>query len=92
MDPASRRTFLKQALSVTATVATANVAVYAIGAAFKELDGSMVAGAKTWTDTGDQIWCATALFAASGSPCSSPGAVRRGKGLNAFWCRKLVCQ
>ena len=43
----TRRELLKKALSLSATMAVANTGVYMIGAAFKELDGSLVAGAKT---------------------------------------------
>lgn len=43
----TRRTFLLNATSSLTTLAVANSVVYAVGAAFKDLDGSLVAGAKT---------------------------------------------
>lgn len=42
----SRRNFLFQGGKSLALLASANVGVYVIGSAFKELDGSLVAGAK----------------------------------------------
>ena len=42
----TRRTFLLQSGTTLATFAAANVGVYIVGSAFKDLDGSMVAGAK----------------------------------------------
>lgn len=42
----SRRQFLLQGGKSLALLAVANTAVYAVGSAFKEFDGSLVAGAK----------------------------------------------
>lgn len=49
LTSSTRRELLKKALSLSATMAIANTGVYMIGAAFKELDGSLVAGAKCYT-------------------------------------------
>jgi len=73
-------------------MAVANTGVYAVGSAFKSLDGSMVAGAKMWTDTGGSIWCGAAPLRAAGTPCTTAGAVGRGGGLGQNRCRELVCE
>lgn len=44
-----RRELLSMVLSFSATMAIANTGIYLIGTAFKELDGSLVAGAKACT-------------------------------------------
>jgi hypothetical protein len=43
----SRRSFFKKALQFATLGAAASTGVYLIGSAFKELDGSLTAGAKT---------------------------------------------
>jgi hypothetical protein len=45
----TRRNFLLSTTKSLATLAVANTGVYIIGSAFKSLDGSIVAGAKTCT-------------------------------------------
>ena len=51
--------------------ASANVGVYVIGSAFKELDGNLVAGAKTWIlQTHMEVGTCTN----SGGPVSCPGS------------------
>ena len=42
----SRRRFLSKSIGMLGSMAIANAGIYAIGSAFKELDGSLVAGAK----------------------------------------------
>lgn len=44
----SRRSFLRMAAVSSASLLAANLATYAVGSAFKKLDGSLVAGAKTY--------------------------------------------
>jgi hypothetical protein len=46
----SRRSFFKKALRFATLGAAASTGVYLIGSAFKELDGSLTAGAKTWEE------------------------------------------
>jgi hypothetical protein len=75
----SRRKFILNGFKAAGILATANVGVYAIGSAFKELDGSMVAGAKTWTidfQTGSgNLSCSVLLLCPlTDGPCTMPVA------------------
>ena len=46
----SRRNFIfKQGLQAVGLLGSATVGIYAVGSAFKSLDGSLVAGAKGWS-------------------------------------------
>lgn len=47
----NRRKFLSRSIESLTALAVANTAVYAIGSAFKSLDGSLVAGAKSCSGT-----------------------------------------
>ena len=69
----TRRELLKKALSLSAKMIVANTGVYVIGAAFKELDGSLVAGAKVWTPL---IYLGSGLAPHEcGDPCATGGAI-----------------
>lgn len=48
----SRREFFFAASEASFKFALANTAIYAVGSAFKNLDGNLVAGAKSWVDAG----------------------------------------
>lgn len=56
-----------------------NVSLYAIGSSFKDLDGGMVAGAKTWQPTGgtEAVICPGTAWGlprrVTGSPCATLG-------------------
>jgi hypothetical protein len=63
----SRRNFLLSTTKSLATLAVANTGVYIIGSAFKSLDGSMVAGAKTCTCYG--CMSATCGYTGSDNSC-----------------------
>lgn len=47
--PNGRRSFLFNSAKAAGLLMLANTGVYAVGSAFKKLDGSMVAGAKVWS-------------------------------------------
>lgn len=57
----------------------ANVSIYAIGSSFRDLDGGMVAGAKTWQPTGgtEPVICPGTTWGlprrVTGSPCTTLG-------------------
>lgn len=81
----SRRNFLRTGAAGCASLLAANTTIYAVGSAMKELDGSLVAGAKTWVGfnytylyptgnffcDGDDYWD----YCAPANPtCTTPGA------------------
>lgn len=55
--------------------ASANAAVYIVGAAFEKLDGKLTAGAKTWTVVAPGRIGSGLAPHECGDPCSTPGAV-----------------
>jgi len=59
----SRRQFLFNLSTATVQLAAANMAVYVVGSAFKNLDGSLVAGAKVVcpAQTGPAVSCPVSI-------------------------------
>lgn len=79
----NRRKFLLSAAKAASLFAVANTSVYVVGSAFKNLDGSMVAGAKLWMQTqGDTgqglLGCSPFKMcpAPDAGPCSTLGATK----------------
>lgn len=69
--PSSRRAFLKKGFNLAVTMVAANAAVYVVGSAFKELDGSLVAGAKCSAAHIEGEWCWVACMPPMfGSQCA----------------------
>ena len=87
----SRRNFFHGSASLLVTASLANAGVYIIGSAFKSLDGSLVAGAKSWIFNGNVMDSQGCTDLASAPPCNSLGAT--------IWiqvqptqCLQAVCQ
>ncbi len=90
----SRRNFLKNTSRFVSLTFAANTGVYLIGSAFKELDGSLTAGAKTWQSAGcpasvdyNECWVCGIY---EGNTCYQPGAsCEMGYGVWYSWCEVL---
>jgi len=66
----SRRKFLFNSGKSLAALAAANVGVYAVGSVFKKLDGSLVAGAKSYSCVCNPD-CSGGFFSCSGASTTS---------------------
>lgn len=83
----SRRLFLKECSTVATKLLIVNTSIYLLGNLSKELDGSLAAGAKTYTYVGQQ--CASPMPApypvcgpCTGCACTTPA--------DPVYCKQLV--